>query len=189
MDELNYSLNDEQQKTFNENYKLINYTIYPWLKRYKNYDKDDFTQIASIAIIESIKKYDINKGTKFNTFAVNNINHKISRYIQKDIRKHGKNTYIKDIENSNDNKYETYLSLQYEDDLINKIYCNEIIVIMQNILSNDYTNKNQYDIINTYINNPYISQKSIALKMGVSQSWVSYVLKKFKQKVCNKLVS
>jgi DNA-binding MarR family transcriptional regulator len=79
--------------------------------------------------------------------------------------------------------------LQYEDDLINKIYCNEIIVIMQNILSNDYTNKNQYDIINTYINNPYISQKSIALKMGVSQSWVSYVLKKFKQKVCNKLVS
>lgn len=80
---------EDEKKEINveENIKLVHFTInryFPdWKRRRTGYfDIEDLESIGMIALVESCKNYDKEKGCKFSTYAIKNIWSKIMRFLE-----------------------------------------------------------------------------------------------------------
>jgi len=71
---------------FEENLALVNYAIN--LVGCGRSEYDDLFQVGAIALWRSIELYNPNKGTKFFTYALKSIIHKIKRYKRQDVLVH-----------------------------------------------------------------------------------------------------
>lgn len=56
--------------------------IYSIISKYKRYDREDLYQVAMIGLIDALKHYDNNYGTKFSTFAYYYIVGEVNKYIR-----------------------------------------------------------------------------------------------------------
>lgn len=162
------------------------------------FDRDDLIQAGMMGLLEAIKKYDIEKGA-FSSFAVKYILENVKKEYAKQNAVITNSYYmnlIKKVQNDNNLGYEE-LAKKYKTTVENVI----VAVNFQNRISyldddeidlikdekNDKLDIDELDEIETQIYRMRVlyqmSQKEIALKLGINQSTVCRKLKNIASKV------
>lgn len=150
--------------------KMENYICNYLSKEYKfllsKEFKEDVVQECTIAVLESLEKFNPLNGTPFITYAYLPIKQKIHVFIEKNIYKdssYNQKKYGKVEFSSFDNKLDLFLSeKRFEEDSIRKL---EILDLLNNL-----NEINRFILIQFYINQESI--KNIAQKLGITEKSV-----------------
>lgn len=177
----------------------IDNMIYSLLKPYKLYpDLDDMYQVAWGAVMNCVKRYDVNKGARFTTFAYVAIERELRQYRRR-IDKH-KNMYTDTnecileilpidgyiIKKENGRKMLVSIDniLESDDNTEYIVGVHEIRRVIREVLRS-YTNKTKVDIISDHLCG--IKGVYIAAQYNVSSAYVSSTIKEFFKKVREEL--
>lgn len=155
--------------------------IYSFIRNYYNIDTpDDLYQICWIACLKAIKVFDITKGVCFTTFLGRCMRNELLMYYRK-IQKH---TKVISLENAISEDTDGHI-LELQDILGSTELENDLIANRLESTINEYINNQtgrDKDILVRYILNEE-TQVTIANKIGVSQSYVSRIIKKHIKKI------
>lgn len=155
--------------------------IYSFIRNYYNIDtSDDLYQICWIACLKAIKVFDITKGVCFTTFLGRCMRNELLMYYRK-IQKH---TKVISLENAISEDTDGHI-LELQDILGSTELENDLIANRLESTINEYINNQtgrDKDILVRYILNEE-TQVTIANKIGVSQSYVSRIIKKHIKKI------
>lgn len=155
--------------------------IYGFIRNYYNIDtRDDLYQICWIACLKAIKVFDITKGICFTTFLGRCMRNELLMYYRK-IQKHTKvisleNAISEDTDGHTLELQEILGSTELENDLIANRLESTINEYINNQVGRDK------DILIRYILKEE-TQKTIAASIGMSQSYVSRIIKKHINKI------
>lgn len=76
-------LNDKEvYKLFNENKKLVGFCFKKYLNMYNHYDYEDIIQEGYVELFRCCKRFDVDKGVAFSTYAVPSIIGAMKRYLR-----------------------------------------------------------------------------------------------------------
>lgn len=185
------------------NLKLVLFLV----RKFSNteYDKDDLISIGIIGLIKAINKFDINKNFKFATFASRCIENEILMFLRT-AKKYNKYTLVSLTAHSTEDTLETELegidaleendsNLILEDtleapdsDFTLKYEKEEIYKELRKFIE-ELSEKEKYIIMLHFgfIDGNILTQKQIAKKLGISQSYVSRIIKRILRKIEFKL--
>lgn len=172
---------DEKAKEIliHHNLRLVAHIV----KKYSMADEaDDLISVGSLGLIKAISTYKFGHGTQFSTYAARCIENEILMLIRAN-KKHKNNISVEDILGKDDEGNEiTIGDLSYNEDM--NI---ESLVEKQNIsekldrVLKKYLNKREYEIICLrygLLGNPSLPQREVAVKLGISRSYISRLEKK-----------
>lgn len=155
--------------------------IYSFIRNYYNIDTpDDLYQICWIACLRAIKVFDITKGVCFTTFLGRCMRNELLMYYRK-IQKHAKVISLESIVSEDTDGH--ILELQEilgSTELDSDLKANGLEVTINEYINNQ-TDRDK-DILIRYILKEE-TQKTIAASIGVSQSYVSRIIKKHINKI------
>lgn len=179
MTKINYSTLEQDILNFNSKTTKELFNIYKYLSKFfskklfnqYNYntiiDKEDFRQIADIALWQTIEKYDPAKQVKFSTFAFIKMQNIIKDEIRRATRSRAKGSIksnqILPLELQN-------LDVRDERNFTNKEQ--ELTNAILDILNKSRLSKKSIDIFTAFILEG-ISQKELAKRYGVTSSMIS----------------
>lgn len=150
-------------------------------------EREDLISISFLGLVKAADKFKPDLGNEFATFAVPVIRNEIL-YELRHKRKHPypKESINDIIYNQNDGGICERIDLIESDfDIEDILLCNNLKEVFNQVLKNEKT-RNQ-KIITLFIGGD--KQGIIASKMGLSQSYISRVIKQFKNKVIKKYQS
>ena len=128
--------------------------------------KEDVVQECTIAVLESLEKFNPFNGTPFVTYTYLPIKQKVHAFIEKNVYKdssYNQKKYGKVEFSSFDNKLDLFLSSErFEEDSIRKL---DILDLLNNL-----SEINRFILIQFYINQESI--KSISKKLGITEKAV-----------------
>lgn len=156
----------------------MKFVFYIANKYYSNLDLEDTVSIGNIGLVKAAKKFDITKDVQFATFAFRCITNEINQSLREK-RKYEKLGAISGnkiiFQNEGDGtEISLFDTLSSEEDIELEF---ENRMILKKILSN--CNPKEKTIISMFENDK--TQKEIAKEIGVSQSYVSRMLKKLQK--------
>ena len=165
------------EKVLIHNIRLVLYEVSNTFKNVE-YDKNDLVSIGIFGLIKAINGYDVNKKTKFYTYAVKCVDNEISmflRKINKDKILESLNKVIAYDNKDNELKLEDILSNNL--DLAENYNKKETYLILRELVSNLPEIEKKIIVLYFGLNNnkPY-KQKEIADELSVSQSYVSKLI-------------
>lgn len=153
------------------------------VKKYNQADEaDDLISVGSLGLIKAINTYQHGFGTQFSTYAARCIENEILMLIRAN-KKHKNNVSIEDVLGRDEEENEiTIGDLSYSDD-------NNIEVLTEqndtaerlNVLLKKYLSKREYQIVCMrfgLMGAPALPQREVALKLGISRSYISRIEKK-----------
>lgn len=149
-------------------------------------DENELFSISLFGLVKSAKKFNPNLGYKFSTYATSVIRNEIIGEIK------NRKRYIYSQVSLNDIIEDNFDECTFErKDLISDCFNVEDIVIfndLKEIIKREIKKENKRDkeIIILFLNGE--RQKSIGKKINVSQSQVSRIIKRFKNKLWEKLI-
>lgn len=161
-------------------------------KKYDNtgYDLEDLVSIGTIGLIKGVNTYKLDKNIKLATYASRCIDNEILMFLRKNKRKKIEVSFEDSI-NFDGEGNELHLEdvLGTESDMIEKEY---EFIVDKNILLSEINKLNDRDkeiIIMRYglMNAKEYTQKEVAEKLGISQSYISRIEKKVIKKLSNLL--
>lgn len=180
-----------REEIINHNIRLVRNQV---LKKFSNtpYDLKELFSVGMIGLIKSVDTFDISKNSQFSTYSTRCIDNEILMFMRKGEKyihdasldytigndKKGNELHLEDVladENSD------FVS-QYED---NETY-KQIRKIVYKLPERE---KNIIIKHFGFVDNDPMSQKAIARELGISQSYVSRIVKKVLQKINNELNS
>lgn len=155
--------------------------IYSFIRNYYNIDTpDDLYQICWIGCLKAIKVFDITKGVCFTTFLGSCMRNELLMYYRK-IKKHEK---VISLEGAISEDTDGHI-LELQDILGNTELDSDLSIQRLELTINEYINNQtgrDKDILIRYILKEE-TQVTIANKIGVSQSYVSRIIKKHIKKI------
>lgn len=168
-----------KEKLIHHNLRLVVHIV----KKYNQADEaDDLISVGSLGLIKAINTYKLGHGTQFSTYAARCIENEILMLIRAN-KKHRQNVSIEDVLGRDDEDNEITISdLSFNDDLNV-----EVLVERKNIsekldtLLKKYLSKREYEIICLrygLLGNPVLAQREVAVKLGISRSYISRLEKK-----------
>ena len=175
---------DARNKLIEHNLRLVVFLA----KKYDNtmYDLEDLVSIGTIGLIKGIKTYKLDKNIKLATYASRCIDNEILMFLRKNIRRMNEisqqDTINFDSE-GNELKFEDIFGT--EEDVVEKELENKE---NQKLMINEILKLNERDKIiieKRYglFGNEELTQKEIANKMSISQSYISRIEKKVVKKL------
>lgn len=155
--------------------------IYSFIRNYYNIDTpDDLYQICWIGCLKAIKVFDITKGVCFTTFLGRCMRNELLMYYRK-MKKHEK---VISLEGAISEDTDGHI-LELQEILGNTELDSDLSIQRLESTINEYINNQtgrDKDILIRYILNEE-TQVTIANKIGVSQSYVSRIIKKHIKKI------
>jgi RNA polymerase sporulation-specific sigma factor len=154
------------------------------------YDLEDLVSIGTIGLIKGVNTYKLDKNIKLATYASRCIDNEILMFLRKNKRRKIEVSFEDSINfDSEGNELHLEDVLGTEDNLVEKEYENKID---KKILLDEISNLNDRDkeiIIMRYglMNSEEYTQKEVADKLGISQSYISRIEKKVIKKLTNLL--
>lgn len=164
-----------KDKLINHNLRLVAHIV----KKYSGSgEADDLISVGSIGLIKAINSFEYGKGTQLSTYAARCIENEILMLLRLN-KKHSKTVSIQESlgqdKDGNDIELMDIISDMDEDNMFD--------VVSNNILGDKITH-----IVNTYLpmreaqiikyrygleNQPILTQREIAQKLGISRSYIS----------------
>ena len=171
---------EAREKIILHNIRLVVYEINKKFMDF-NYDKDDLFSIGIIGLIKAVDSYDMTKGYEFSTYAIRCIDNEILMVM----RNSKKIINIISLENivsrNNDDEDGIKIQDQLTDDynLEEENEKTEIYKIIREVVNNLQNEDKEIIMLyfGFYNDHPY-TQKEIANKLNISQSYVSRIIKK-----------
>ena len=170
---------DARNKLVEHNLRLVVFLA----KKYdgSGYDLEDLVSIGTIGLIKGVNTYKLDKNIKLATYASRCIDNEILMFLRKNKRRKIEVSFEDSINfDSEGNELHLEDVLGTEDNLIEKEYENKVD---KKILLDEIENLNDRDkeiIIMRYglMNSEEYTQKEVADKLGISQSYISRIEKK-----------
>jgi RNA polymerase sporulation-specific sigma factor len=172
-----------KNKFIEDNLKFVHYIVRKFNVPPQEYE--DYVQIGSIGLVKAVNKFDVSKGFVFASFAVRCIENHILTHK----RNNKKSVYATSFENvvmlnkdSKEKTLEDVLSdgVDVQDELCEQTSCNSI---MNNYLSN--LKDRDKSIITLLMNGK--KQREIEDIVGLSQAYISRLIKKLRAKLINEI--
>lgn len=176
-----YEKGDEKAKEIliHHNLRLVAHIV----KKYSQADEaDDLISVGSLGLIKAINTYKFGHGTQFSTYAARCIENEILMLIRAN-KKHRNNISIEDILGKDDDGNEiTIGDLSYDDTFdVETIAEQKNISDKLDIVLKKYLSKREYQIMCLrygLMGCPILPQREVALKLGISRSYISRLEKK-----------
>ena len=189
-EELSYLIKAQNGDEFARN-KLVehNLRLVVFLaKKYENtgYDIEDLVSIGSIGLIKGINTYKIDKNIKLATYASRCIANEILMFLRKNKRRKSEISF-EDALNYDSEGNELHLEdiLGTDEDIVIKEYENKINKeLLERELSSLPSRDKEIIVLKYGLNNTKeYTQKEVADKLGISQSYISRIEKKVIKKL------
>ena len=161
------------------NLRLVYFEINSKFKSIE-YDKNDLASLGILGLIKAVDTYDLNKGYKFTTYATRCIDNEILmflRHLKKEKYDTSLNSILYYFKENDGALLENTLATNY--DLVTENETRETYQIVRNIIQTLPDREKQIILLNFgFINDQVYSQREIAQKLNLSQSYVSRLLTK-----------
>lgn len=157
------------------------------IKKYyaTNKDQDDLISIGTIGLIKGISTFDYEKGTRLATYAARCIENEILMYFRNQKKRQNDVNINDPIETDGDGNALTFMDVVYEEEnfaeeLDFKHNCEKLYQYIERL-----TDREKQILIMRYglYNTTPLTQKRVALKLGISRSYVSRIETKALQKM------
>lgn len=176
-----YQKGDEKAKEIliHHNLRLVAHIV----KKYNQADEaDDLISVGSLGLIKAINTYKLGKGTQFSTYAARCIENEILMLIRSN-KKHKNNISVEDVLGKDDEGNEiTIGDLSFDEDSNIEIIAEQKNIAEKlDIVLKKYLNKREYEIMCLrygLMGMPILPQREVALKLGISRSYISRIEKK-----------
>ncbi len=170
---------EAKSKLIEHNLRLVVFLA----KKYENtgYDVEDLVSIGSIGLIKGINTYKLDKNIKLATYASRCISNEILMFLRKNKKRRGEISF-EDALNYDSEGNELHLEdilgteIDYVPNEYEKILNKEILE--REIKSLDKREKEIMTLRYGLNNTEEFTQKEVALKLGISQSYISRIEKK-----------
>jgi RNA polymerase sporulation-specific sigma factor len=178
-------LTKEQSKVAEDNIKLAGYMANKWVKKgVRNISYDEIFSLFSFALCKAAATFKEDRGTKFATYAARCMDNEIKMEFRKKGRIGGENSQmnledpihidnegnplaLEDIFSNNDHlMYDRILDVMYAKEALKKLEARDVIILEQKYFKG-------------------ITQREIANKLDISQSYVSRLEKRIFSKLSN----
>ena len=153
------------------------------VKKYSQADEaDDLISVGSLGLIKAINTYKAGFGTQFSTYAARCIENEILMLIRAN-KKHKANVNIEDVLGSDDEDNEiTINDLSFaEEQTVEVLAENKNKAELLDCCLRQYLNKREYQILCMRYGlngEPALPQREVAVKLGISRSYISRIEKK-----------
>lgn len=142
-------------------------------------DNDDLVSIGTIGLIKAINSFKMDKKIKLATYASRCIENEILMLIRMN-KKHKGNINIEDVLGKDDEENEITIGDLTSDDQNNveKLFQEKSIAEKLDILLKKYLSKREYEIICMRYGlngGPSLPQREVAVKLGISRSYISRI--------------
>lgn len=172
---------DEKAKEIliHHNLRLVVHIV----KKYNQSEEaDDLISVGSLGLIKAINTYNVGFGTQFSTYAARCIENEILMLIRAN-KKHKLNVNIEDVLGRDDEDNEiTINDLSYsEEQSVELLAENKNKSEQLDIVLKKYLSKREYQILCLRYglnNEPALPQREVAVKLGISRSYISRIEKK-----------
>lgn len=159
-------------------------------KKYENtnIDLEDLVSIGTIGLIKGVNTYKLDKNIKLATYASRCIDNEILMYLRKIKRKKSEISFEDSLSfDSDGNELHLEDVLGTDPDLITKNLDNELDkkMLYQEISKLNKRDKEIMCLRYGLCGNKELTQKEVALKLGISQSYISRIEKKVIKKLGN----
>lgn len=160
----------------NHNLRLVAHIV----KKYgQSEEADDLISVGSLGLIKAINTYKVGHGTQFSTYASRCIENEILMLIRMN-KKHKGNINIEDVLGKDDEENEITIGDLTSDDQNNveKLFQEKSIAEKLDILLKKYLSKREYEIICMRYGlngGPSLPQREVAVKLGISRSYISRI--------------
>lgn len=196
-------MTSEQKELTTDNIRLAYYAAKQWQKRfnYRLFEYDDLVQICSIGLIKASIAFKIERNVKFATFAMRcmsnevlmeyrrlkNIEGKIISYDELAKRWVEGGVYEGDLTSDEVVSFLAKHELKIQESLFYSCY-DDIVQVVADEYSKLGDGTNYKKVVGAYMVNPELTQAQISKMVGISQSYVSRIRNKFKNKLHKKLM-
>lgn len=176
---------DERQKQSDkliiENYGLVGYVVKQFYV-FNFHDEEDIKSTGILGLIKAARKFDESRGIEFATFAVPCIRNEILMYLRKN-KAHRDDISLETVI-AEDNCGNTMTIgdkvLVSDENVIDKVMEREIFIKCISVILNFLEPRERYIILSEIAG---VTQKVISEKLNLSQSYVSRLEKKIKEKI------
>lgn len=170
---------EAREKLIEHNLRLVAHIV----KKYDSYmeDDDDLISIGTIGLIKGIDSYSLEKGTKITTYVARCIENEVLMYFRKN-KKNLNNISLNDcIGYDKDGEEIAFIDILKSDhkDINDVVYLKEKTNLLKNFIN--ILNDREKEIIKMrygIIGSDEYTQKDIAMKLGISRSYVSRIKKR-----------
>ena len=170
---------DAKNTIIEHNIRLVLYEV---ITKFNNvhYDKKDIVSIGNVGLIKAVLSYNLDKNVKFPSYALKCIDNEILMFLHK-IKKGSNILYIED--------YKRLEHTLIDDTNIVNYYERLELYEMLNSIVKDLPSREKQIIIMYFgfYKDEIYTQKEIADKFGISQSYVSKLISRTVKKIGNKL--
>lgn len=170
----------EAKKTvINHNIRLVLYQV---INRFKNvnYDKKDLVSIGVYGLIKAVEAFDASKQIEFATYATRCIDNEILMFLRKTKRYNVElslNDILSEDKDGNELNFEDIIADDVN--IVEDYIDNETYFIIRQIVNELGEREREIILLHFgFYNNKIYTEKEIAEKIGISQSYVSRLIKK-----------
>ena len=177
---------DARNKLIEHNLRLVVFLS----KKYDNtmYDLEELVSIGTIGLIKAIKTYKLDKNIKLATYASRCIDNEILMFLRKNKKRLSEVSFEDSINfDSEGNELHIEDVFGTEDDLLEKTIVNKDNKVLLEEYVNNLSNRDRDIIVRRYglFGKKELTQKELADKMDISQSYISRIEKKIIKKLKN----
>lgn len=179
LDDFHNGSEEAKNLLIHHNLRLVAHIV----KKYSGSEEaDDLISVGSLGLIKAINSYQFGHGTQFSTYAARCIENEILMLIRAN-KKHKNNISIEDVLGKDDDGNEmTIGDLNYDvDSNIEEVVGNKNISDRLDIILKKCLTKREYEIVCLrygLMGNPILPQREVALRLGISRSYISRLEKK-----------
>jgi len=179
------ALNNEQRDMIEEHYGFVIHKAKKWRKRiYKTIEWDDIVGLCELGICKAALNYDPERGAKFITYASHVIDNEVRMDLRKRNRKYKKKQPLASFK-FEDGEGTTYFTKEFLDKWSVDDSSDPIVLwITARKFANELEGR---DLRLLWYRYKGYTQKDIAQFVGVSQSYISRLLKDIKKRLLQEL--
>jgi len=166
------------------NLRLVAHIIKKYYTTYK--EQDELISIGTIGLIKAIDTYNIDNGTKFTTYAGKCLQNEILMYFRSQKKISCETSINEAIEYDKDGNPLTYMDIMSIDDtIVDTIDIKDKSILALKGIKDTLTDREREIIILRYGLNRKkpITQREVAIKLGISRSYVSRIEKSAIEKI------
>ena len=189
-------MNEDFKELANDNIKLAYYLSNKWYKitQGEGVEYDDILSLAFIGLMKAARTFDEDKGYTFGTYGTACIENEIKMYLRKENTRKSFSTNLSDfIGKSSDDDIDSTQKRKFIknaifseaplNEFVDHLYLEALLDRLKDHMNcrEKYKNRNKKIFILYYLND--YSQKEIAKKFNMTQSYISRIIRRIKNEI------
>lgn len=171
-------------KLIEHNLRLVAHII----KKYytQSFDQDDLISIGTIGLIKGISTYKSDKGVRLATYASRCIENEILMYFRSQKKTSGDVSLSDSIDSDSEGNSLSLMDvICVDDDMLERINAREIVQSLHSLIDSCLTQREADIVASRYglFGRTALTQREIAVRCGISRSYVSRIEKKALEKL------